>query len=173
MLKDNDTINMLLVDTSLYIEALKDNDMELCLRKLSKNNFILSCEIIENEINSASEFLRKTNRKEDAKRLKEIYRENLGGTIKLTDKVLRLSNCYSSEANNKIGKDKTYKMKNDFRIVASATVAGLKKILTLNRKTMAKPEIMQIYIKVNKNNKFKTPEFIRTKEDILKFASSI
>ena len=58
---------------------------------------------------------------------------------------------------------KAKKMENDIRIVSSAAIAGLSKIITINRKTMAADKIVEIYKSVNSSKKLKTPEFIFSK----------
>jgi len=46
-------------------------------------------------------------------------------------------------------------------------VAGVKKIITLNRRTMASDEMKLIYEKVNKKNKLIVPKFIASKKELL------
>ncbi len=51
---------------------------------------------------------------------------------------------------------------NNFLIVASASVAGVKTILSFNRKTMASDKMIEVYNKVNKIKGYRTPTFIKT-----------
>jgi len=162
-----------LIDTSVYIESIKDAEVQNALEKIVNNMLVLSSEVIDDEIDEAADFLRKTNRKEEAEKLKEIYRKTIGGTIKLTERVIGLSESYSYEILSKLGRQKAKKMENDIRIVSSAAIAGLSKIITINRKTMAADKIVEIYELVNSSKKLKTPEFIKTKEELLKFALSL
>ena len=155
---------MILVDTSVYIEALADKELEEKLRGTGKKAFIISSEVIDDEIKEAVYFLRRTRRRDEAERLKEIYNSSIGGTIRLTHRVANIAGLYSQEILEKFGKNKSIEMKDDLRIVASASIAGLKYIATFNRKTMANEEIVDIYNKMNNKNKLRTPIFINTKK---------
>ena len=64
---------MILIDTSVYIAALADKELEEKLREAGKKAFIISSEVIEKEINKASDFLRSRSKKQEAERLKELY----------------------------------------------------------------------------------------------------
>ena len=64
-------------------------------------------------------------------------------------------------------------MENDFLIVASASVAGIKNILTFNRKTMASQEIVKVYDIVNPKNNYRTPKFLTTREALSLFLKSL
>lgn len=161
----------ILVDTSVYIESIKDAEVQNALEKIADKTLVLTSEVIDDEINEATNFLSKTGRKEEAEKLKEIYRKTTGGTIKLTERVVGLSESYSEEMSSKLGRRKAKEMENDIRIVSSAVVAGLDKIITINRKTMASDKIVEIYKTVNSPKKLKTPEFLKTQEELLKFAS--
>jgi len=163
---------MILVDTSVYIAALTDKEIENMLKCAEKKAFIISSEVIEKEINKASDFLRSIGKKQDAEKLKELYNSTLSGTIKLTDRVINVSDKYTDKVRKKFGKDKAKKMKDDFRIVASASIGGIKDIATFNRKTMANEEIVQIYKEINSKERLKTPEFIKSKDDLFRFLSS-
>ncbi len=81
-------------------------------------------------------------------------------------------NAYSEKVREQFGKDKAKDMKDDLRIVACASVAGLKFIGTFNRKTMASEDIIEIYNSVNKLNKLKTPEFIKSRGTLISLLSS-
>ena len=163
---------MILVDTSVYIEALADKELEEKLRGAGKKAFIISSEVIDDEIKEAVSFLRKTRRRDEAERLKEIYNSSTGGTIRLTHRVINIAGFYSHEITEKFGKNKSIEMKDDLRIVASASIAGLKYIATFNRKTMANEEIIEIYNKMNNANKLRTPIFINTKKALFDLLSS-
>lgn len=163
---------MILIDTSVYISALADKEIEEILREISKREFIISSEVIEKEIDMASKFLRKIDKKDDAQLLKDLYVNVISGTIKITDRIIELSNKYAIEVKNKISKDRSKEMKDDFMIVSSATIGNVRVITTFNRKTMANPEIVSIYKEINDRNKFKTPLFIRTKEELSKFSTT-
>jgi len=160
-----------LIDTSVYIESVKDTEVQIALEKITAKMLVLSSEVLDEEIEEAASFLRKTGRKEEAEKLKEIYQKTAGGTIRLTERVLDLSETYYNQVSSKLGKEKARKMENDLRIVSSASIAGLNKVITINRKTMASDRIIEIYKSVNSSRKIKTPEFLRTKEELLKFAS--
>lgn len=165
-------INMILVDTSVYISALADSEIENMLKEARKKAFIISSEVIEREIELASNFLRKRDRKDDAYRLKELYNSVISGTIKLTDRVIELSDKYSEEVKAKISKSRSQEMEDDFRIVSSAVIGNVETIATFNRKTMANPDMVSIYNETNSKNNLKTPRFVRTKEELLKLLSS-
>ncbi len=162
---------MILVDTSVYINALTVSEVEDILSKAGKRAFIISSEVIEKEIALAADFLSKRSRKNDAQKLKDIYNRSISGTIKLTDRVLKLSDTYTAEVRHKISKSRANEMKDDFRIVSSASIGSIEAIATFNRKTMANTEIISIYKDINDKNKLKTPKFIRTKEELSKFLS--
>ncbi len=163
---------MILVDTSVYISALADNEIENMLKEAHKKAFIISSEVIEKEIDLASDFLKKRGQKNDAHRLKELYNGAISGTIRLTDRVRELSDEYASEIENKISRARANEMKDDFRIVASASIGSIEAIATFNRKTMANPEIASVYREINNTHKLKTPRFARTKDDMSKLLSS-
>ncbi len=164
---------MILVDTSVYINALADSEVETMIKTAGQKSFIISSEVIEREIQLASDFLRKRGRKNEAQRLKDLYNSTVSGTIKLTSRILDLSDKYAFEVKNRISKARSSEMKDDFRIVSSATIGSLKAIATFNRKTMSNPEIVSLYIEINKKNKLKTPKFIKTKEEFSGFLSSL
>ncbi|MBI4162164.1 MAG: hypothetical protein HY513_00645 [Candidatus Aenigmarchaeota archaeon] len=163
---------MILIDTSVYISALTDQELENVLSEASKKSLIMSSEVIDREIKKAVNHLRATNRKTDSEKLRELYDASIGGTIKLTDRVLSIADKYSDIVKEKFGKDKAKEMEDDLRIVASASIAGLKLIGTFNRKTMASDDIVEIYRNVNNSSKLKTPEFIKSKERLLEFFAS-
>ncbi len=163
---------MILIDTSVYIEALTDAELEKSLKEAQNKSFIISSDVIEKEIKEAADHLRKTNRRAESERLNEIYNASISGTIRLTDRVLLIANMYSEKIKQHFGKDKAKDMEDDLRIVACASIAGLKFIGTFNRKTMANNEIIEIYNIINKENKFKTPEFVKSKEGLLALLSS-
>ena len=160
-----------LIDTSVYIESVNDIEVQNALERISSKTFVLSSEVIDDEIYEAVDFLRKTGRRVEAEKLKEIYRKTVGGTIKLTKKVVGLYETYYNEVSSVLGRQKARKMENDLRIVSSAVLAGLNKIITINRKTMANERLVEIYKTINSSRKLKTPEFLKTKEELLKFAS--
>ncbi|HLD49019.1 MAG TPA: hypothetical protein VJB11_01510 [archaeon] len=162
---------MILIDTSVYIAAITDKEVEKLLMAAGKKKFVISSEVIEKEINSASDFLRKKGDKSGAERLKDIYNSTISGTIKLTDRVIALSTKYASEVKNRISNARAQEMKDDFRIVSSASVGSIEAIATFNRKTMSNPEIVAIYKEVNGKNSMKTPEFIRTKDELASLLS--
>ena len=164
---------MILVDTSIYISAISDYEVEHILREARKKAFIISSEVIEKEIDAAATFLRRKGRKDDAQRLKELYNDVISGTIRLTDRVVELSDKYATEVRNKVSKDRAYEMKDDFRIVSSAAIGSIEAIATFNRRTMANPEIIAIYKEINDRNRVKTPMFIKTKEELSKFLSLV
>lgn len=164
---------MILIDTSVYISALADSEIENMIREAGKKAFIISSEVIEREINKASFYLQKIGKRRDSERLKEIYNFAVGGTIKLTERVINISDKYSDEVRINLGKDKANEMEDDFRIVASASVAGIKHIATFNRKTMSNEEIVTVYERINQSSNLKTPKFIKTKGDLFALLSSI
>jgi len=158
---------MILIDTSLYITALEVPAIELLLEKLANKEFIQSCEMIDREIHQSVEFLRKKDRKQDAEKLKIIYEQSHEGSITTTDHITSLAEQYQEEAN--LSKKQQKNIAADFIIVASASVAGVKKILSFNRRTMCDDYIIQVYRKVNQRNKLTIPSFITTEEDLRKF----
>lgn len=164
---------MILVDTSVYISALADNEVERILREARKRAFIISSEVIEKEIDAAANFLRKIGKKSDAQKLKELYASVISGTIRLTDRVVELSDRYATEVKKRISKDRSCEMRDDFRIVSSAAIGSIEAVATFNRKTMANPEIILIYKEVNDKFRLKTPKFIKTKEELSKFLSFV
>lgn len=153
---------MILIDTSVYISSLADKELEDKLKK--SKAFIISSEVIDDEIKEAEDFLRRTKRRNEAERLREIYNSSIGGTIRFTKRVLGIADQYSEKVKEKLGKDKAKEMRDDFRIVASASIASLKYIATFNRRTMANDVIVPIYNLINHTNKLGTPSFIKTRE---------
>ena len=101
-----------------------------------------------------------------------MYNSTLSGTIRLTERVITISDKYAENVRKELSKDKAKRMKDDFRIVASASVGGIKGIATLNRKTMANDKIVRVYNKINSKEGLKTPQFIKSKEDIFRFLPS-
>ncbi len=73
----------------------------------------------------------------------------------------------------KCGKDKAKDMRDDLRIVAYASIGFVKHIGTLNRKTMASQDAVEIYSRINSDMKLAMPVFIKTKEALLAFISSL
>ena len=163
---------MILIDTSIYIEAAEKEDVRELIEAISKKSFVLSCDPIEKEIDEASDFLRGINKKEDSEKLKGIYNEIKQGKINLTDRIKNLRDQYINAANH-LSKDQKKWITNDLLIVASASVAGVNHILSLNRKTMAAYQMVEIYTKINKLNGYKTPAFITTIEGLVQFLQSL
>ena len=162
---------MILIDTSLYIAAVQDIELEKLLEGLSQKAFIQSCDVIEEEIHDSSEFLRRTNRKQQAEKLRLIYDKVHKGNIGKTERIFNLAKEYhkSAELSKKQDKD----IKNDFLIVASASVAGVETILSLNRKTMASEEMVKIYNTINPRNKYRAPIFLTAREALSQFLKSL
>ncbi len=157
---------MILVDTSVYIAAAQDVELEKLLEELSQKVFIQSCDVVEKEIHKSSEFLRKTERKQQAEELKLIYGKMHKGIITTTERIINLVQQYHEGVN--ISRDKHKDIENDFLIVASASVGSVKTILSLNRKTMASEEMKKVYSIVNSRNKYVTPVFLTTREELNK-----
>ena len=162
---------MILIDTSLYIAAVGDKELEQLLEELSKKNFVQSCDMIEEEVHESSEFLRKTDRNQQSEKLKLVYGKIRQGNIRITERIIGLAKEYHNEA--ELSKKQDKGIDNDFLIVASASVAGLKNILSLNRKTMASEEMKGVYSIINKKYNYKTPVFLTTKEELVKFLKSL
>jgi len=162
---------MILIDTSVYISALTDKNIERVLIDASKRSIVMSSVVIEKEISKASDFLRKTGRKQNAEKLKELHDICAGGKIGITPFVLRLSDEYFAAVKQRHGKNKAKDMVEDFRIVSAASAAAIAAVATFNRKTMANEEIIEIYKTVNEKHKLKTPRFIRTKAELISFLS--
>lgn len=162
---------MILIDTSLYIAAIGDNEFERLLEELSQKTFVQSCDMIEEEIHESSEFLRKTDRNQQSEKLKLIYGKIRQGNIRTTERIIGLAKDYHDEA--ELSKKQHRGIDSDFLIVASASVAGVKSILSLNRKTMASEEMRDVYQIVNKKHDYKTPVFFITKEDLIKLLKSL
>jgi hypothetical protein len=91
----------------------------------------------------------------------------------MTERVTSLAEKYSSEVGSKCGKDKAKEMADDLRIVASASIGSVRHIGTFNRKTMASHDAIEIYSKINSDMKLPVPAFIKTKEALLSFISSL
>ncbi|MDI6721581.1 MAG: hypothetical protein QMD85_04265 [Candidatus Aenigmarchaeota archaeon] len=163
---------MILIDTSVYISAMTDPELEKALIDVSKKSIIMSSVVVEKEITKASGFLRRTYRKENSEKLKELYNTCAGGKIGITPFVLRLSDEYFAAVKQKYGRSKAEGMIEDFRIVSAASAAALATVATFNRKTMGNEEIIEIYKSVNKKHKLKTPHFIRSKSELIGFLSS-
>ncbi len=157
---------MILVDTSIYIEASEDAEVERLLEMLSQKSFVQSCDVIEKEIHKACEFLRGTGRKGESERLKAIYNKIRAGSIRTTERIANLAKQYQEAAI--MSKEKHKEINNDFLIVAAASVAGVKNIFSFNRKTMASPALT-VYTEVNARHNFRTPVFMTTKEELSGF----
>ena len=94
---------MILIDTSVYISALTDAELEKVLKETSKKSIIMSSVVVEKEISHAADFLRKTDRKVNAERLKELHNLCAGGKIGITPFVLKLAEEYSYTVKEKFG----------------------------------------------------------------------
>lgn len=158
---------MILVDTSIYIEAAERNEIESLLEILAEREFIQSCDIIEREVLRAAEYLRKTNRKEIGERLRAIYENFAKGTIKTTERVSSLANDYHRACS--LSKKQDRDIENDFLIVACASVAGIKAILSFNRKTMASEQAQLVYKKINDQKHLSIPDFITSENGLREF----
>ncbi len=161
---------MILVDTSFYIDAIRNNEIEKLLEELSQKAFIQSCDIIEKEIHAASEFLRKTGRKEESEKLRLIFDKIHEGNIRTSERIINLAREYHKEA--ELSQKHNKGIASDFLIVASAAIAGVKNILSLNRATMASQHMVQIYSIVNKRKGYRTPVFLTTEEELRRFLKS-
>lgn len=155
---------MILIDTSVYIATIDDSELEGLLEELSQKAFIQSCDVVEEEIHDSSEFLRKTGRRERAERLRLIYAKIIEGTIGKTERIFNLAQEYQKEAG--LSRRQQKDIENDFLIVASAAVAGVKTVLSFNRKTMCSYNMVKVYDSVNGRNRYKTPKFLTRREDL-------
>ena len=164
---------MILIDTSVYIEALTDKELENKLKEAAKKSVIMSSLVVEKEISRSSDFLKKIGKKEDSERLKLLYNLSTGGKIGLTPFILKLSEEYADVVKMEFGKRKAKDMVEDFRIVSASSAAAITAVATFNRKTMANEDIISIYRKINKNYRLKTPRFITTRPELIKFLSSL
>ncbi len=164
---------MILIDTSVYISALTDKELENKIKEAAMKAVIMSSLVVEKEIAKSSDFLRKIGKKEDSDRLKLLYNLSAGGKIGLTPFILKLSDEYANAVKIKFGKKKAKDMIEDFRIVSAASAAAIPAIATFNRKTMADDDIIDVYRKINEKYKLKTPVFIKTKPELIKFLSSL
>ncbi len=160
-------IVMILIDTSVYIEAVLDNEIEKLLENLSGKIFIQSCDVIEEEIHDAIKFLRKTDRKQNSEKLSLIHDKIREGSIRTTERIVNLAKEYHNSAD--LSKRQNAGIENDFLIVASASVAGVKNILSLNRKTMASVQMVKVYAAINPKYDYNTPKFLTTKEELIAF----
>ncbi|MBI5347609.1 MAG: hypothetical protein HZB66_03290 [Candidatus Aenigmarchaeota archaeon] len=163
---------MILIDTSVYIEAAKDSSIEKMLEQLSEKAFIHSCDVVEKEINLACDFLRRTDRRDQSERLKLIYEETYEGVIRTSERIIKFVEEYHKAAAN-FSKSQHKDIHDDFLIVASATVAGVKKILSFNRKTMASERAIKAYNTVNSKARYRTPVFLTTREELGKLLESL
>lgn len=157
---------MILIDTSVYIAAMEEVQLEKLLEQLSKKVFIQSCDVVEKEIYRSSELLRKTDRKQQAEELKLLYEKIYEGKISTTERIIDLARQYHEESD--LSKKQQKDIENDFLIVASASVGSVKTILSFNRKTMASREMVKVYNKVNPKNNYITPVFVATGEELSK-----
>ncbi|MBI2583217.1 MAG: hypothetical protein HYW25_00990 [Candidatus Aenigmarchaeota archaeon] len=164
---------MILIDTSVYINAIADKELEDEIREAAKKAVMMSSLVIEKEIDSAAFHLRRIGKKEDAERLKELYNLSAGGKIGLTPFVSSLTTEYFDAVGRQFGKKRAKKMIDDFRIVAGSSAAALSAIGTFNRKTMANEYIVRIYKEINEKHKLRTPGFIKEKAVLIKFLSSL
>lgn len=164
---------MILVDTSVYISALTDKEVENKIREVAKKAVIMSSLVVEKEVAKSSDFLRKIGKKEDSERLKLLYNLSVGGKIGLTPFILKLSEEYADAVKMKFGKGKAKDMIEDFRIVSAASAAAIPVIATFNRKTMANEDVIGVYRKINEKYRLKTPKFITTKAELIRFLSSL
>ena len=162
---------MILIDTSVYIAAAQDVELEKLLDDLSQKIFIQSCDVVEEEIHDSLEFLRKTDRKQQAEELGLVYAKLHKGNIAKSERIFNLALEYHKEA--QLSKNQHKDIENDFLIVASASVASVQTILSLNRKTMASEEMVKVYNLVNPRNKYKTPKFLTSREALSQFLKSL
>ena len=79
---------MILIDTSVYIAAAQDVELEKLLDDLSQKIFIQSCDVVEEEIHDSLEFLRKTDRKQQAEELGLVYAKLHKGNIAKSEEFL-------------------------------------------------------------------------------------
>ena len=79
----------------------------------------------------------------------------------MSERILDLTNQYVQFAEH-LSKDQHKEINSDLRIVASASVAGVKTILPFNRKTMASDRMIIVYNKANKIRGYRTPNFIKS-----------
>ena len=164
---------MTLLDTSILIESVDNRKAELLLEKLAGREFIFSCDVIEREIEKAIDFLRKTDRKKQAEKLRLLYEKFRQGSIKTSSRIQNLANQYHHEIGGDISKKEHKNMENDFLIVASASVGGVRHVVSLNRKTMTSSKAINAYKKVNQKNAVKIPTFIKSLEELERFVYSI
>ncbi|HLD41786.1 MAG TPA: hypothetical protein VJB06_02025 [archaeon] len=162
---------MILIDTSIYIEAAEKEDIRKILQDISKKYFVQSCDPIEREVNKACDFLRSRGKRDDSEKLRIIYNETKQGVIRLSDRILDLTRQYAQVACH-LSKDQHKRINNDLRIVASASVASVETILSFNRKTMASEKMVEAYNTVNKTRGYRTPIFITTIEGLRKLLQS-
>ena len=162
---------MMLIDTSLYIAAVDDNEMEALLGELAQKTFVQSCEIIDREIHDSMEMLRSSGRKQQAEQLGILYDKIHQGSIRESGRIIELAQEYHKNAG--LSRKQHKDIDNDFLIVASASVAGVAAIASLNRKTMSSEGMVRVYTLINSKNRHKTPAFATTKETLRQLLKSL
>lgn len=155
----------ILADTSVWIEANKDSSIEQAILQIVKKHKIVSCEMIDVEIDKACKFLKEKGIP-DSDRLRSIYSNNKGEIIPSTDEIRLIIKDYTEEG--KKLELKADEMQEDFAIVASASLKAVDLILTFNRFTMASDLSKLVYTIVNSRRNLKIPQFITDRSAIKK-----
>ncbi len=154
----------ILVDTSVWIECVQDEQLRKALENIADKFEIRSTEVIEEEIGKVAEFLRKKKLKERAEFLKNFYLKFKKPVIGSTTSVKKLAGEYLEECRSFRISPK--KLVNDFTIVSAASIDAVNFIATLNRKSMTSDIARSIYAIVNSKHNLRTPDFLNNKESI-------
>ena len=155
----------ILLDTSVYGKLVEDTFVfPLLLDGKKKNNFVVyGSDIIRTELRSISKKAR--DKKGQKIRLYTLYvydslitKEN--HNLKMNAFIEQLAELYFKEYKQSDGSVGAEEMKNDFSIVACATLHNLEIVISDDRRTMLSVAALEAYKRVNQQQGFQNPNYM-------------
>ena len=149
----------LLLDTNIYGELIFDVDFARTKENLSQRCVIHGFSIIRNELRDVP-----ADTKLFGKNLRigllHIYDELTKKAYPLTDEILRFADSYYQTYRSLGGSKAFPSIKNDFCIVACATLHQIDIVVSEDNKTMLTENALKAYEIVNTLHQQKTPRFL-------------
>ena len=150
----------LILDTNIYSSIAKDKDSKEIARKIKGNNNlkIYGYKSIKNEIKEIPKSLKYGNQKYRTL-LINLYFDLIKEQYPESQNIKKLAEIYYKEFKKLGGKRSFNDLKNDFEIVACASIHKLDLIISEDEKTLKGNIALKSYKEVNFRNLLRTPEF--------------
>ena len=151
----------ILFDTSVYAELIIEKNTSKIVNQIKEDSEVMvkGFEIIRIELRQTPKkiIIQKKNLRNS---LLELY-DNLirGKQILYSEKINQLAKEYYNSFKKNKGGWSWDKLKNDFRIIACASIHGIDIVYSKDKKTMLSPIAIKSYMEVNLIKKYRDPNF--------------